>query len=72
MGKSTIKNTRISMDAPHTISVLGHIVEIIHPKAVTAHDLLSVDEMQEINLTGTTWAVGFAATLTDRRTLETG
>ncbi|KAJ7828317.1 hypothetical protein B0H13DRAFT_2373300 [Mycena leptocephala] len=56
LGK-TIKNTQISMDAPHTISILGHIVEIINPKAVAAHDRLSVDEMQEIKLTGTTWAL---------------
>ncbi|KAJ7852233.1 hypothetical protein B0H13DRAFT_1904730 [Mycena leptocephala] len=57
MGKSTIKNTQILMDAPHTISVFRHVVEIINPKAVAAHDRLSVDEMQEINLTGTTWAL---------------
>ncbi|KAK6992977.1 hypothetical protein R3P38DRAFT_3078646 [Favolaschia claudopus] len=57
MTKSTIKGTQIATDTPHIISVAGHLVEPVNPKAVTAHDRLATEDMQHINSTGTTWAM---------------
>ncbi|KAJ7154444.1 hypothetical protein C8R43DRAFT_885149 [Mycena crocata] len=57
MGKSIMKGTKIATDAPHLISVPGHLVEPINPTAISAHDRLSVEEVHQINSTGTTWAM---------------
>ncbi|KAJ6456289.1 hypothetical protein C8R47DRAFT_996339 [Mycena vitilis] len=56
MGKSTMKGTNISTDKPHTITVPGHLVEPISPKAVDAHGRLTIEEMRTLNSTGVTWA----------------
>ncbi|KAJ7429781.1 hypothetical protein B0H11DRAFT_2257746 [Mycena galericulata] len=57
MGTSIMKGTKIATDAPHILSIPGHLVEPINPMAVNAHDRLSVAEVQQINSTGTTWAL---------------
>ncbi|KAF8210769.1 hypothetical protein K438DRAFT_1752542 [Mycena galopus ATCC 62051] len=57
MGKSAMKGTQITTDAPHLISVAGHLVDPVTPKAVMAQEQLSADDMQHINSMGTTWAI---------------
>jgi hypothetical protein len=57
MGKSTMKTTQIATDAPHIVSIGGHLVEPLNLKAVAAHERLSGDDMQHINSTGMTWAL---------------
>jgi hypothetical protein len=66
MGKSMLKGTNISTDKPHLVTVVGHLVEPISPKAVDAHDRLSAVEMKQINSTGATsaFAHGFLRMLT--------
>ncbi|KAJ7182231.1 hypothetical protein C8R43DRAFT_1143909 [Mycena crocata] len=57
MGTSEMKGTDIATDSPLTLTVPGHLVELINPNVADAGDRLTDEEVKYINSTGATWAL---------------